>query len=77
LCTFPGTTAQIPPFVYKGEPNVDTFINNFITAADIHLRTVSGIYNAIAMLGVPPTAAATKSTRTPQIRIFYPSILNS
>jgi hypothetical protein len=59
LCTFPGTTEQIPPFVYKGEPNVDIFINNFITAADIHLRTVSGIYNAIAMLGVPPTAAAT------------------
>jgi putative chitinase len=59
LCTFPGTTAQIPPFVYKGEPNVDTFINNFITAADIHLRTVSGIYNTLAMLGAPPTAAAT------------------
>lgn len=59
LCTFPGTIAQIPPFVYKGEGSVDTFIDNFITAADIHLRTVSGIYNVIAMLGVPPTAAAT------------------
>ena len=59
LCTFPGTTAQIPPFIYKGEPNVDTFINNFITAADIHLRTVSGIYNVMAMLGAPPTAAVT------------------
>jgi hypothetical protein len=56
LCTFPGTTAQIPPFVYKGEVNVDTFINNFITAADIHLRTVSGIYNVLALYGVPPTA---------------------
>ena len=31
LCTSPGTTAQIPTFVYKGEPNVDTFINNFIS----------------------------------------------
>lgn len=56
LCTFPGTTAQIPPFVYKGEPNVDTFINNFITAADIHLRTVSGIFNVIAIYGIAPTA---------------------
>jgi putative chitinase len=56
LCTNPGTTAQIPTFVYKGEPNVDTFINNFITAADIHLRTVSGIFNVTAIYGVPPTA---------------------
>lgn len=56
LCTFPGTTAQIPPFIYKGEPNVDTFINNFITAANIHLRTVSGIYNVTALYGFPPTA---------------------
>jgi hypothetical protein len=56
LCTFPGTIAQIPPFVYKGEPTVDTFINNFITAADIHLRTVSGIYNVLAIYGFPPTA---------------------
>lgn len=56
LCTFPGTNAQIPPFVYKGEPNVDTFINNFINAADIHLRTVSGIYNVMALYGAPPTA---------------------
>jgi hypothetical protein len=56
LCTFPGTTAQIPPFVYKGEVSVDSFINNFITAADIHLRTVSGIYNVMALYGVPPTA---------------------
>jgi hypothetical protein len=58
LCTNPGTIAQIPPFVYKGEPNVDTFINNFITAADIHLRTVSGIFNVIAMYGIAPTAMA-------------------
>ena len=56
LCTNPGTTAQIPTFIYKGEPNVDTFINNFITAADIHLRTVSGIFNVMAIYGVPPTA---------------------
>ncbi len=56
LCTNPGTIAQIPPFVYKGEPNVDTFINNFITAADIHLQTVSGIFNVLALYGVPPTA---------------------
>jgi hypothetical protein len=56
LCTFPGTAAQIPPFIYKGESNVDTFINNFITAANIHLRTVSGIYNVLALYGVPPTA---------------------
>jgi len=56
LCTSPGTTAQIPTFVYKGEPNVDTFINNFITAADIHLRTVSGIFNVTAIYGAPPTA---------------------
>jgi predicted chitinase len=56
LCTSPGTTAQIPTFVYKGEPNVDTFINNFITAADIHLRTVSGIFNVTAIYGVAPTA---------------------
>lgn len=56
LCTFPGTIAQIPPFIYKGEGSVDTFINNFITAADIHLRTVSGIYNVLALYGVPPTA---------------------
>jgi len=56
LCTNPGTTAQIPTFVYKGEPNVDTFINNFITAADIHLRTVSGIFNVTAIYGVAPTA---------------------
>ena len=56
LCTFPGTTAQIPPFVYKGEGSVDTFIDNFITAADIHLRTVSGIYNVLALYGVAPTA---------------------
>ena len=58
LCTFPGTTAQIPPFIYKGEGSVDTFIDNFITAADIHLRTVSGIYNVIAMYGFPPAASA-------------------
>jgi predicted chitinase len=56
LCTNPGTTAQIPPFFYKGEQNVDTFINNFITAADIHLRTVSGIFNVTALYGTPPTA---------------------
>lgn len=56
LCSNPGTTAQIPPFIYKGEPNVDTFINNFITAADIHLRTVSGIFNVTALYGAPPTA---------------------
>jgi len=59
LCTNPGTTAQIPTFIYKGEPNVDTFINNFITAADIHLRTVSGIFNVMAMLGAPPAAVLT------------------
>jgi predicted chitinase len=35
---------------------VDTFINNFITAADIHLRTVSGIFNVTALYGTPPTA---------------------
>lgn len=58
LCTFPGSIAQIPPFVYKGEGSVDTFINNFITAADIHLRTVSGIYNVMALYGVPPVATA-------------------
>jgi predicted chitinase len=58
LCTNPGTTAQIPTFVYKGEPNVDTFINNFITAADLHLRTVSGIFNVTALYGTPPTAIA-------------------
>jgi len=58
LCTFPGTTAQIPPFIYKGEGSVDTFIDNFITAADIHLRTVSGIYNVLAMYGFPPAASA-------------------
>lgn len=56
LCIFPGSTAQIPPFIYKGEPNVDSFINNFITAANIHLRTLSGIYNVLALYGVPPTA---------------------
>ena len=58
LCTNPGTIAQIPTFVYKGEPNVDTFINNFVTAADIHLRTVSGIFNVTAIYGVAPTAVA-------------------
>jgi len=58
LCTFPGTTAQIPPFIYKGEGSVDTFIDNFITAADIHLRTVSGIYNVLAIYGFPPAASA-------------------
>lgn len=56
LCTFPGQISQIPPFVYKGEASVDTFINNFITAANLHLQTVSGIYNVLALYGVPPTA---------------------
>jgi predicted chitinase len=56
LCTNPGTNAQIPPFIYKGEPNVDAFINNFITAANIHLRTVSGIFNVTCIYGIPPTA---------------------
>lgn len=58
LCVFPGQITQIPPFVYKGEPTVDTFINNFITAANLHLQTVSGIYNVTALYGVPPTATA-------------------
>lgn len=58
LCVSPGQISQIPPFVYKGEPSVDTFINNFIIAANLHLQTVSGIYNVTALYGVPPTATA-------------------
>lgn len=56
LCSNPGQKIPLPAELIKPESTTTPFIENFIQAAEMHFKTISGVYNVTAMYGAPPTA---------------------
>lgn len=56
VCSNPGQKIPLPAELIKPESTVTPFIENFIQAAEMHFKTISGEYNVTAMFGFPPTA---------------------
>jgi hypothetical protein len=56
LCSNPGQKIPLPAELIRPESTTTPFIENFIQAAEMHFKTISGAYNVTAMFGAPPTA---------------------
>jgi len=58
VCSNPGQTVPFPTELIKPESTVGPFIENFIQAAEMHFKTISGEYNVNSMYGFLPTATS-------------------
>ena len=56
LCLNPGQKIPLPVELIRPESTVTPFIENFINAAEAHFKTLSGVYNVMAIYGFAPTA---------------------
>ena len=56
LCSNPGQKIPMPAELIRPESTTTPFIENFIQAAEMHFKTLSGTYNVTSMYGFPPAA---------------------
>jgi len=56
LCSNPGQKIPLPAELIRPESSTTPFIENFINAAEMHFKTLTGVYNVMALYGVAPTA---------------------
>jgi hypothetical protein len=56
LCSNPGQKIPLPAELIRPESSTTPFIENFINAAEMHFKTLTGVYNVTALYGVAPTA---------------------
>jgi hypothetical protein len=56
LCLNPGQKIPLPVELIRPESTVTPFIENFINAAEAHFKTLSGVYNVMAIYGIAPAA---------------------
>jgi predicted chitinase len=56
LCLNPGQKIPLPAELIRPETSTTPFIENFINAAELHFKTITGVYNVMAVYGFAPTA---------------------
>ena len=56
LCLNPGQKIPLPAELIRPESSTTPFIENFINAAELHFKTITGVYNVMAIYGFAPTA---------------------
>jgi predicted chitinase len=54
LCSNPGQKIPLPAELIRPESSTTPFIENFINAAELHFKTITGVYNVMAVYGVAP-----------------------
>jgi predicted chitinase len=54
LCLNPGQKIPLPAELIRPETSTTPFIENFINAAELHFKTITGVYNVMAVYGLAP-----------------------
>lgn len=54
LCLNPGQKIPLPAELIRPESSTTPFIENFINAAELHFKTITGVYNVMAVYGLAP-----------------------
>jgi len=54
LCLNPGQKIPLPAELIRPETSTTPFIENFINAAELHFKTITGVYNVMAVYGIAP-----------------------